>query len=303
MSVWVYQRPCRWRSPRRTTPRPKERSLAQLPRQLVQRRGRPGDGHRRRPRALPPEALALAVVLGPEPRGVDGPPVRGVRLPGLLPGHVERRRLQERQARPLPPEHQLLADSQRGGGLPVLLARRALPEAEVARPRPRALRVRSSGLPRHRPSHPREGPLRPWVPGRLLLARANRHRLHPHGRLRAAAGARGVGSRGGLHTRLGRARDRRADSAAEGRGEPLPLHGAASGTVWHRRLISPPLTEPPRSRILGSTPLLGSAKFGIALAQHSCTSQTTIPLLGINWCALCESVLILWGDAWRFVSC
>src|SRR5918993_3273044 len=129
-------RPCRWRGPRRTTPRPKERSHGQLPRQLVQRRGRPGDGHRRRPRNLPPEALALAVVLGPQPHGVDGPPVRGVRLPWLLPGPVERRRLQERQARPLPPEHQLGADRQRGGGLPVLLAPRALPEAEVARPPP-----------------------------------------------------------------------------------------------------------------------------------------------------------------------
>src|SRR5215213_6959352 len=143
-------RPSRWRSPRRTT-RPKERSHTQLPRQRVQRRGRLGDGHRWRPRALPPGALALAVVLGPEPRGVDGPPVRGVRLPGLLPGHVKRRRLQERQARALPPEHQLGADRQRGGGLPVLLAPRALPEAEVARPRPRALRVRSSCVPRHRP--------------------------------------------------------------------------------------------------------------------------------------------------------
>src|ERR671921_1844182 len=243
-------RRCRWGRPRRrTTTRPKGRLHAKLPRQLVQGRGRPGDGHRRRTRALRPEALALAVVLGPEPRGVDGPPVRGVRLPGLLPGHVERRRLQERQARALPPEHQLGADSQRGGGLPVLLARRALPEAEVARPRPRALRVRSSGLPRYRPAPAREGPLRPRVPGRLLLARANRHRLHPRGRLRAAAGARGVGPRGGLHTRLGRARDRRADSAAEGRGESLPLHGAASGTVWHRRLISPPFTEPPRRSV------------------------------------------------------
>src|SRR5829696_5071333 len=80
-------RPSRWRSRRRTTTRPKERSHAQLPRQLVQRRSRPGDGHRRRPRALASEALAPAVVLGPEPRGVDGPPVRGVRLPGLLPWH------------------------------------------------------------------------------------------------------------------------------------------------------------------------------------------------------------------------
>jgi hypothetical protein len=144
-------RPCCGRSPRRATTRPKERSHAPLPRQLVQHRGRPGDGHRWRPHALPPGALALAVVLGPEPRGVDGPPVRGVQLSWLLPGPVERRRLQERQARPLPPEHQLGADRQRGGGLPVLLTPRALPEAEVARPRPRALRFRSSGVPRHRP--------------------------------------------------------------------------------------------------------------------------------------------------------
>src|SRR5215210_5617040 len=208
MSVWVYQRPCRWRSPRRTTTWPKERSHAQLPRQLVQRRGRPGDGHRRRPRALPPEALALAVVLGPEPRGVDGPPVRGVRLPGLLPGPVKRRRLQERQARALPAEHQLGADRQRGGGLPVLLTPRALPEAEVARPSPCALRVRSSGGPRHRPPPPREGPLRRRVPVRRLLARARRHQLPPRGRLRGAVGARGVGPCGGLHARLRRARDR-----------------------------------------------------------------------------------------------
>src|SRR3712207_4734039 len=165
-------RPCRWRSPRRTTTQPKERPHAQLPRHLVQRRGRPGDGHRRRPRALPPEALALAVVLGPEPRGVDGPPVRGVRLPGLLPGSVKRRCLQERQARPLPPELQLGADRQRGVGLPVLCTPRALPEAEVARPRPRNLRVRPSGVPWHRSPPPREGPLRPRVPVRLLLARA-----------------------------------------------------------------------------------------------------------------------------------
>src|SRR5215212_5848826 len=243
-------RPSRWRSRRRTTTRSKERSHAQLPQQLVQLWGRLGVGHRRRPRALPPEALALAVVLGPEPRGVDGLPVRGVRLPGLLPGHVKRRRLQERQARALPPEHQLGADRPRWGWLPVLLTPRALPEAEVAWPRPRALRVRTSGVPRHRPPPPREGPLRSRVPVRHLLARAHRHQLPPRGRLRAAVGARGLGPCGGLHGRLHRARDRCAAEAAEERGEPLPLHGAASGTVWQRRLMPPLFTEPPRRGIL-----------------------------------------------------
>src|SRR3712207_2082105 len=40
---------------------------------------------------------------------------------------------------------------------------------------------------------PREGPLRPRVPFRLLLARAHRHQLPPRGRLRASVGRRGVG--------------------------------------------------------------------------------------------------------------
>jgi hypothetical protein len=63
-------------------------------------------------------------------------------------------------------------------------------------------------------------------------------------------GAGGVGPRGGLHARHRCARDRRADEAAEERGEPLPLHGAAGGTVWQRRLMPPLFTEPPRRGIL-----------------------------------------------------
>jgi hypothetical protein len=31
--------------------------------------------------------------------------------------------------------------------------------------------------------------------------------------------------------------------AAEERGEPLPLHGAASGTVWQTRLMPPLFTN------------------------------------------------------------
>jgi hypothetical protein len=37
--------------------------------------------------------------------------------------------------------------------------------------------------------------------------------------------------------------------AAEGGGEPLPLHGAASRTVWQRRLMPPLFTEPPRETV------------------------------------------------------
>ena len=96
---------------------------------------------------------------------------------------------------------------------------------------------------------PREGPLRSRIPDRLLLARAHRHQLPPRGRLRGAVGVRGVGSCGGLHARLRRARDRCAAAAAEGGGEPLPLHGAASGTVWLRRLMPPLFTEPPRETV------------------------------------------------------
>ena len=215
------------------------------------RRGRPGSGHRRRPRALPPEALALAVVLGPEPRGVDGPPVRGVRLPGLLPGHVKRRRLQERQTRPLPPEHQLVADRQRGVGLPVLFAPSVLSRSGGQLGLAAVLfglaeAVFHAMVPSLR-AKARYGPgflsaffLHVSI-GINYLRAVGSERPSGRGELaRAAAltvafGALGIGASLWL---------------LEERGEPLPLHGAASGTVWQRRLMPPLFTESHRRLFL-----------------------------------------------------
>jgi hypothetical protein len=71
----------------------------------------------------------------------------------------------------------------------------------------------------------------------------------------------GIGPCGALHARLRRARDRSASVDAEERREPLPLHGAASGSVRQKRLTPPLFTLPRRSGILRTSPFQSSRKF------------------------------------------